>query len=51
MNRDMEEKGIVARDFLTPETRRREAPPIVARSTIAGQNPFLLHAAVHSTSD
>ena len=38
MNRDMEEKGIVAGNCLPPET-------------IACNNPFLLHVAVQSTSD
>ncbi|CAL8259298.1 unnamed protein product [Boreogadus saida] len=82
MNRDMEEKGIVARDCLPPGPRcplpaatrhhRREAPPPrgttatrhaarfrgggastagLRRETIAGNNPFLLHDAVQSTSD
>ena len=36
----MEEKGIVDRDCLPPEPQRTTAP-------IAGNNPFLLHVAVH----
>ena len=46
VNRDMEEKGIVACDCFQQGSGWKQS-----RSTIAGNNPFLLHVAVESTSD
>ena len=66
MNRDMEEKGIVARDCFPPEPCSplqqgtlpsseavvpRQRGVGLRRETIAGNNPFLLHVVFQSTSD
>ena len=51
LNRDMEDKGIVARDCLPTELRclLPTAPPAgLRRETIPGNNLFLLHVMVQS---